>query len=128
MPPPDENTAENATVSDMPKDNGASASPFTLKTFATGRAHLADVRKVKDWVRQRYSLQDDETCMVSEVACQLPGCPPVETVIAFWTEGGDKRHHYKIFKPLADVTEDDLPPYWMKQAMVVDTDFYCSCC
>jgi hypothetical protein len=118
-------------LSDQPLDGAgmdAPASPYSLKTFATGKAHLEHIRQVKDWVRTRFSLTDEDTSMVSEVACRLPGCPPVETVIAFWTENGEKRHHYKIFKPVAEVTEDDLPPYWMKNALVVDSDFYCSCC
>ena len=24
--------------------------------------------------------------MVAEVACAVPGCPPLETVVAFWTD------------------------------------------
>ena len=48
--------------------------------------------------------------LVAEVACAVPGCPPIETVIAFWSE--ERRHHFKVFKPVAEVTEDDLPPYW----------------
>ena len=104
------------------------ASPYSLKTFASGAAHLAHIRRVKEWVRLRFSLDEDDTSMVSEVACQLPGCPPLETVIAFWTQDGEKRHHYKIFKPVAEVVEDDLPPYWMKDALAVSDEFYCSCC
>lgn len=65
--------------------------------------------------------------MVSEVACGLPGCPPLETVVVFWTEG-DTRHSYKVFKPVTDVAEDDLPPWWMKNAIAVSDDFDPSCC
>ena len=127
-------TADKTAQSNPPDLPSASAgtdspvSPYSLKTFATGREHLEHIRRVKEWVRARFSLTDEDTSLVSEVACQLPGCPPVETVIAFWTENGEKRHHYKIFKPVAEVTEDDLPPYWMKNALFVDSDFYCSCC
>ena len=65
------------------------------------------VDRVRDWTRTRFALTDDETIMVSEVACGVPGCPPVETHLVFWTAAG--WHHLKIFKPLADVVEDDLP-------------------
>jgi hypothetical protein len=121
----------------LPEDNGSqadadesmgAASSYSLKTFATGAEHLAHIRRVKEWVRERFTLGEEDASMVSEVACQLPGCPPLETVIAFWTENGEKRHHYKIFKPVADVVEDDLPPYWMKNALAVGDEFYCSCC
>jgi nitrate reductase delta subunit len=40
-------------------------------------------------------------------------------VIAFWTDDGETRHHWKIFKPVAEVVDDDLPPSWMKPALVV---------
>ena len=30
---------------------------------------------------------DDAAILVAEVACAVPGCPPIETVIAFWSDG-----------------------------------------
>lgn len=109
-------------------ESGPSAGKWRLSTFDRGGGHRDAARRVREWVRTRFSLADGETVMVNEVACEMPGCPPIETVVAFWTEGGEKRHHYKIFKPLADVVEDDLPPYWMKDALAVGDEFYCSCC
>jgi hypothetical protein len=82
--------------------------------------------RVRDWTRTRFALTDDETVMVSEVACGVPGCPPVETHLVFWTAAG--RHHFKIFKPLADVVEDDLPPAFMKNALVALEGIDCDCC
>jgi hypothetical protein len=90
-------------------------------------AHFGAIERIRGWVRERFSLQVEDVVMVSEVACSMPGCPPLETVIAFWTEG-TKRHHLKIFKPVEDVTEDDLPPYWMKEALEVGDGFGCDCC
>ena len=109
-----------------PADGGGGAS-FTLKTFRSGRDNLANTRRVKAWVIARFRLNEDETVMVNEVACELPGCPPIETVIAFWTADGT-RHHYKIFKPVAEVVEDDLPPSWMKDALAVSGEFDFLCC
>jgi hypothetical protein len=83
--------------------------------------------RVKAWTRERFGLPEDAAILVSEIACSLPGCPPLETVIAFWTEG-DQRHHFKVFKPVAEVVEDDLPPAWMKNALVVDEMLGCECC
>jgi hypothetical protein len=82
--------------------------------------------RVREWTQTRFKLADDETVMVSEVACGVPGCPPVETHIVFWTAAG--RHHFKVFKPLAEVAEDDLPPAFMKNALVWAEGLECSCC
>jgi hypothetical protein len=81
--------------------------------------------RVREWTRARFALTD-ETVMVSELACSVPGCPPIETHAVFWTAAG--RHHFKIFKPLAQVTEDDLPPAFMKNALVALEGFDCDCC
>jgi nitrate reductase delta subunit len=82
--------------------------------------------RVRDWTRARFALTDDDTVMVSEVACSTPGCPPIETHLVFWTSAG--RHHTKIFKPLADVAEDDLPPAFMKNALIVLDGADLDCC
>ncbi len=87
-------------------------------------AHGAAVSRVQAWTRQRFALADDCTIFVAEVACGLPGCPPVETVIAFWT-APDRRHGFKVFKPIEAVVEDDLPPSWMKDAIVADETADC---
>jgi hypothetical protein len=86
----------------------------------------AAIDRVRGWTRARFELGDDETVMVSEIACAVPGCPPIETHVVFWTAGG--RHHYKIFKTLADVVEDDLPPAFMKNALVALDGEECACC
>lgn len=82
--------------------------------------------RVRDWTRARFALGADETVMVSEIACAVPGCPPVETHVVFWTRAG--RHHFKVFKPLGEVMEDDLPPAFLKNALVWTEDLACGCC
>ena len=89
--------------------------------------HLEAVERLTAWTRERFKLPDDAPIMVAEVACTLPGCPPLETVIAFWT-APERRHHFKVFKPVAEVLEDDLPPSWMRDALIVPDDFSCDCC
>jgi hypothetical protein len=81
--------------------------------------------RVRGWTRQRFELAD-ETVMVSEIACRVPGCPPIETHVVFWTAAG--RHHFKIFKPLAQMGEDDLPPAFMKNALLALEGLDCDCC
>jgi hypothetical protein len=86
------------------------------------RAEALD--RIKQWTRERFRLAHDTTILVSEIACGVPGCPPRETVVAFWT-GSDKRHQFRIFKPLEQVVEDDLPPFWLKNALIALDGFEC---
>jgi hypothetical protein len=95
---------------------------FGKKSSGDGAA----LDRVRDWTRARFALTDDETIMVSEIACGVPGCPPIETHVVFWTAAG--RHHFKIFKPLDDTVEDDLPPAFMKNALVALEGIDCDCC
>jgi len=75
--------------------------------------HAAALERVEAWTRLRFKLADDAVVLVSEIACGLPGCPPLETVVAFWTQG-DARHQFKVFKPVVDVLMDDLPPTYTR--------------
>jgi len=86
----------------------------------------AALAPVRNWTRERFKLARDETIMVSEIACSVPGCPPVETHVVYLTQAG--RHHFKVFKPLAQVAADDLPPAFMKNALVTAEGFDCDCC
>ena len=92
-----------------------------------GPAHGEALERVRAWTRARFGLPVDDVILVSELACTLPGCAPLETVVAFWTET-DKRHHFKIFKPVAEVVADDLPPAWLKEALAVPEGGDCECC
>jgi hypothetical protein len=91
---------------------------------APGQAAALD--QVRLWVKERFSLADDAAILVSEVACTLPGCPPLETVVAFWSE--DKRHHFKLMKRAEEVVHDDIPFAWLKDTFVVADGFGCECC
>ena len=101
----------------------AALSPFARTTPEDRDAQ----RRVKELVRARFRLGEDDAIMVAQVACASPGCPPLETIVAFWT-GEAKRRHFKVFKPVAEVVEDDLPPWWMKDALVEEEMFGCPCC
>ena len=82
--------------------------------------------RVTEWTRARFKLPQDAAILVSQVSCALPGCPPLETVVAFWTENG--RHQFKLFKPVEEVVLDDLPPAFMKNALVAIEGIGCECC
>jgi hypothetical protein len=97
-----------------------------LGSFRKNTEQLQGIDRVRDWTRERFGLGADTPLLVTEVACALPGCPPLETVVAFWTEG-NLRHHFKIFKPAAEVVPGDLPYAWMKDGLVVPEGFICDC-
>ena len=85
------------------------------------------LERIETWTRLRFALPNDAVVMVSELACAVPGCPPLETVVVFWSE--DKtRHHFRMFKPVVDVVEDDLPFAWLKDSLAVPEGFVCECC
>jgi nitrate reductase delta subunit len=91
--------------------------------FSTRRPEqAAAAERIRAWTRARFALPEDAVIAVSEIACGLPGCPPLETVVAFWT---DRRHRFKLFKPVAAVTEDDLPFAWLKDALAQDIELDC---
>jgi nitrate reductase delta subunit len=89
--------------------------------------HYAALERIREWTLTRFSLPGDAGVLVSEVSCALPGCPPLETVVAFWTEP-DKRYHFKMFKEAVEVTEDDLPFAWLKSTLLSPEGFGCECC
>jgi hypothetical protein len=92
-----------------------------------GPGHLDAVLRLKEWTRGRFTLADEETILVSEIARALPGFPPLETVVAFWTTDGT-RHHFKVFKPVEGVVEEDLPPAWLKDSLALAEGVECACC
>lgn len=88
--------------------------------------HLDALNRIERWTRGRFELPPGSTVLVSEVACTLPGCPPLETVVAFWTED-EKRYRFKLFKPAQAVAEDDLPFAWLLDALA-DDGLDADCC
>jgi len=97
-----------------------------LRFLRKGPEHRHALARVREWTRQRFALAADAAILVSELACRAPGCPPVETVVAFWI--GDTRHHLKFFKPVGDVVHTDFPPAWLRNALAVPDGFACDCC
>jgi hypothetical protein len=80
--------------------------------------------QVKRWTRERFG---DVTVLVSELESATPGFPALHTVIAFWT-AERKHYHFRVFKPLEQVAEADIPPAWYREALAVTPGIDCSCC
>jgi hypothetical protein len=97
-----------------------------FRLLRKGPEHQEALARVREWTRRRFTLAADTAILVSEVACRVPGCPPVETVVAFWI--GETRHHFKLFKPAREVALEDFPPSWLKNALAVPAGFECDCC
>ncbi len=89
--------------------------------------HQEALARVRHWTSERFKLAETATILVTEIACGAPGCPPLETVVVFWTENAG-RHQFKVFKPVGEVTSDDLPFAWLKDSLFVPEGFGCDCC
>jgi nitrate reductase delta subunit len=98
-----------------------------MGAFKTESGHVDAVERVQAWTRERFGLPSDGAVLVSELECRRPGCPPLETLVAFWLED-DQRRHFRVFKPLAEVVESDLPPAWLKDALCAEPSDEFTCC
>jgi hypothetical protein len=88
--------------------------------------HHESLNRVREWTRSRFALTEQASIVVAEMACAVPGCPPRETVIVFWID--DRRHHIKLFKPVVEVCEEDLPPAWLMPSLATSDALDCDCC
>jgi len=105
----------------------ASRSPRAFGGLRRGFDHLEAVERIKDETRSRFGLGHDDTILVAESVPALPGFPPHETKVVFWTADGT-RHHFKVFKPVEDVADDDVPPAWMRESLTAAEGVECQCC
>jgi hypothetical protein len=87
---------------------------------------LRVIERVTERTRERFGLPKEVAISVAEVACTLPGCAPLETVVMFWI--AEQRYQFKLFKPVAEVVVDDLPYTWMKDALAVQEGVGWDCC
>ena len=98
-----------------------------LGSFGRNPAQLQALEQIRAWTRERFALPPDAAILASELVCALPGCPPLETVVAFWTDDG-RRQHFKVFKPAAEVRPEDLPYAWQKHTLTLPEGQGCDCC
>lgn len=92
-----------------------------------GADHQQALERIAAQTRQRFRLGDEAVVLVAELDCTLPGCPPLDTVVVFWTPQG-VRHRFKIFKPALQVTEEDLPYAWLMRSLAAPEGFDEDCC
>ena len=90
-------------------------------------AHLQAADRIAAWTRERFGLPPEAVVLVAELSCAVPGCPPLETVVAFWT-ADQTRHQFKLFKPVEMVAVDDLPYAWLMRSLAAAEGFGGDCC
>ena len=98
-----------------------------LAPFTRSPDRAAAASRVKHWTRERFRLGGDATILVTELESATPGFPPLTTVVAFWS-AERKHYHFRVFKPLEDVTETDVPPAWYREALAATPGVDCGCC
>jgi nitrate reductase delta subunit len=91
------------------------------------QADVSALKRVERDARAGFRLVDAVPVRVEELAATEKGFPPRETRITFWT-GNQAEHRYRVFKPASQVTDADLPPWWMKDALILDDFPFCDCC
>lgn len=101
--------------------------PLRLGAFRQDAQQLSALERVKTWARESLGLDADDTILIAEMACGRPDCPPLETVVTFWIAGAD-RHVFKVFKPVAEVAFDDLPPAWLRESLYASDPIDGVCC
>jgi hypothetical protein len=83
------------------------------------------LNNVREWIRARFGLNEDNAILVAELQCAVPGCPPLETALAFWTSDA-VRHQFKILKPLSEVSPTDIA--WLIGDLGEEETNYWDCC
>lgn len=75
------------------------------------RENLDAARRVKGWLSEAPGVPADAVLIALEVACQQPGCPPIETMTAVLMPAGNTVQR-KIPRPIQQVTADDVAAAW----------------
>jgi hypothetical protein len=98
-----------------------------LAPFHKSRDRADAAARVKRWVRERFALDGESTVLVTEIENAQPGFPPLSTAVAFWN-AERKHYHFRVFKPLEEMVEADIPPAWYREALAVTPGIDCGCC
>ena len=75
------------------------------------KSSLIDIKRVEMLVRERFIIRENEIILVSQDPGTKPGFPPLETNIIFFK--AETRYRFKIFLPIIEVGNSDLPVRWL---------------
>jgi hypothetical protein len=84
---------------------------------------LEDINRVEGLIRDRFAISNSEIILVSEDPGFKPGFPPKETNAVFWKQ--ETRYRLKIFSPIAEVKNNDLPIAWLLPSLEDNGDTDC---
>jgi hypothetical protein len=59
------------------------------------------------WVQEILCLTEQDRVVVTQLTCTEPNCPPLETVIAVFSEGNPSRQ-WKVHKPADDLLHEEV--------------------
>jgi len=77
------------------------------------------LKNIKSWVQDVLSENGvSATVLVNELACSIPGCEPVETVVGIFASG-KKSVQFKLLKPAESISSDDIKQ-WMTDRILID--------
>jgi len=68
---------------------------------------LPVLRQVRNWASEVWQVGENDAVMVTELTCTEPGCPPLETCIA-WLKSDGQSLKVTVHKPLHEVTQEDV--------------------
>jgi nitrate reductase delta subunit len=97
-----------------------------IGAFTEKPEQLQVVRALRRWTRDHFQLDPTAVVMVAELTCTKPGCPPLETLIAFWID--ERRHRFKVFKAIGDIQQSDFPPPWLRDFLASEEPRDDECC
>lgn len=87
------------------------------------RSNVTELERIERDLRATYGVEDSQIVLVTEEPTRLPGGPKQMTTILFWI--GEDRHKLQIFKLASGITLADLPPIWVRGALLDDGDADC---
>ncbi|MGB3407508.1 MAG: hypothetical protein WBA67_08435 [Jannaschia sp.] len=87
-------------------------------------AALSDLERIEQAVRCQYAVPEAQIVLVTQEPTRMLGGPVVMTTILFWTDP-ETRHKVRVFKPAHDVRASDLPPGWLRRALLDDVATDC---
>ena len=82
-----------------------------FRRFEPEKRTLGDISRIEVLVRERFEVASGEIVLVTQDLGNRPGFPLHETNVIFWKKG--KRYRLKVFAPVANVADADLPIGWL---------------
>lgn len=82
-----------------------------FRRFEPEKRTLGDISRIEVLVRERFKVASGEIVLVTQDPGNRPGFPLHETNVIFWKQG--KRYRLKVFDPVANVADADLPIGWL---------------